>query len=199
MIKQFKKTRLRISVWWVLSMLMLFFLNGGYSFCIIAFSAFCHEAGHLICMAFLGASPLEITFGFLNFNIKYNKNVTSYKTDLLISISGIVANIILCVVAYYVKNTELFFVNLSLAFFNLLPFEGLDGGNIIRCFSESEWFIKKEIRHKSLFKNIKRMGKASSYAFVITLSVASGFNLSVVFSGVSFLVGGELNCQSLTL
>ena len=64
---------------------------------------------------------------------------------------------------------------------------------------ESEWFMKKEISHKSLLKNIKRMGKASSYAFVIAISVASGFNLSVVFSCVSFLVGGELNCQSLAL
>ena len=199
MIKQFKKIRLRISVWWVVSMSMLFFLNGWYSFCIIAFSAFCHEAGHLICMASLGASPLEITFGFLNFNIKYNKNTKSYKTDLLISISGIVANIILCAVAYHVNNTELFFVNLSLAAVNLLPFESLDGGNIIRCFTESDWFMKKELRHKSLLKNIKRMGKVSSYAFVIAISVASGFNLSVVFSGVSFLVGGELNCQSLAL
>ncbi len=196
MIKQIKKIRLRISIWWAVSMAILFFLNGYNSFCIIVFSAFCHEVSHLVCMALTGASPLEITFGFLNFNIKYNKNVTSYKTDLLISLSGIIANIILCIFAYSLNNSELLFVNLSLAVINLLPFDELDGGNIVRSIYESHQIEKNELNYPIISEKKKKRGKLISFAFVIAISVLSGFNLSVVFSGVSFIVCGELGCSN---
>ena len=97
----------------------------------LALCALGHEAGHLIFMNIFGVKIDEITVGFLNFNIKYNKSNTSYKTDLFISLGGVAVNLLLFFCGYLFGNSELCFTNLILIIVNLLPIPSLDGANVI--------------------------------------------------------------------
>lgn len=188
--KLFKRTVFRISIWWVVSMAILFFLNGKESFLLMIFSALCHEGGHLLAMLLYKVPPVEITFGFLNFNIKYNKGATTHKADIVISSAGVFMNLILCVYATAVKNYELLFVNLSLGFVNLLPLDGLDGGNIISSIRK----LRCDDPYEKLLDKVwtPEFGRILAIGCFLTLSVATGFNLSVVFAGVSFMACGEI-------
>ena len=174
------KTRIKVSIWGIFSLLTLYFLNGE-EFFLMMICAALHEAGHLIAMGICKVKPLEIRMGFLNFNIKYNKEITSYKTDLFISVSGPMMNFILSAFGFFMGCQSFFIANFILCIVNLLPIKSLDGGNILRAVLEK--FSKKEKNgYELLFERIIALSAASAFA------VLCGFNVSVVFTVVCAIV-----------
>ncbi len=173
----------------VISLFILYLLNGEKTFVCVMLSALAHEMGHLFAMKISGSKVSNFTFGFFNFNIKYNKYKTSYKTDIFISFSGPFFNIAFGVLSLLLGYTELFYANMSLAFLNLLPIDSLDGGNILRSFRQ----MKKEERDNSFDAKIKLYGRIFATSFVLLISFISDFNLSVVFMGVSSLICKNIN------
>lgn len=166
----------------------LYFLNGKEAFAFMMLCALGHEAGHLVAMLLCGVKPLEITVGFLNFNIKYNKSKTTYKKDLLISSGGVIVNFILTLLGYFFGDFELFYTNAVLMIINLLPISTLDGANIAVALKGC--FGKKEREgYSKLYKRI-------SGAFAVAvLAVFCDFNLSFVFTGVFALISGEVSLE----
>ena len=76
-----KKPKIKISIAGVISLAILYILNGKEIFITMIFCSLIHELGHLLTMFLLKVSPTEITVGFFNFNIQYNKlktKATSY-------------------------------------------------------------------------------------------------------------------------
>ncbi len=180
-----KKTKIKIRFSGLISLATLYFLNGKTTFLLMLICALGHEAGHLIFMNIFGVKIDEITVGFLNFNIKYNKSNTSYKADLLISLGGVTVNTILAMCGYIYGNSEFFFTNLILIVINLLPLPSLDGANIISALKGCK--VKKEEKgYRRLYK------KLCGVSAVFLLSLMCSFNLSVVFTGVSALVNEEI-------
>ncbi len=183
-LEKLEPTKIKVSFAGVISLLMLYFLNGKSDFFLMMICVLGHEAGHLMVMLFMKVKPVEITIGFLNLNIKYNKIKTSYKKDLVISLGGIGVNALFCTIGYFVGNLEFFFTNLILLVLNILPVKTLDGFNILNALRECKGESKGA--YERLYERV------FAFSLVFVFALVSGFNLSVVFSQVSALVCGEI-------
>lgn len=102
------------------------------------FASFIHEGGHLFAMWLCGCQPQKIKLIPASMQIVRGFSV-SEKREIAIALCGPAANIavFLCLFLNYLLSenaTVLTFalLNLILAFFNLLPVSGLDGGTILK-------------------------------------------------------------------
>lgn len=109
-------------------------------------AAFCHEMGHLVSMHFLGIPVKE--FRFTPFGVamvrKENRQV-GYMQDALVSASGPLTNLFLCVLCWMggAGHTLFFQGNLLLALMNLLPVESFDGGQLLFSLLSSRFGVER--------------------------------------------------------
>lgn len=185
-----KKLKIDISFFGILSLVILFLLNGKYAFGNMMFCAFVHELGHFCALAICKVKPEVISLGFLNFNIKYNKLKTTYKADIFISSAGIIFNLFLSVIAFSIGNKDVAFTSIVLAIINLLPLRGLDGGNILHGLLSLSG--DKELNFKKTQKindaGIMLYRKVFTPVFLCVVAILTDFNVSVTFSGALLLM-----------
>ena len=138
------KSRLKISIFGILMILILIF-GDNYKYTVVALcAALAHESGHIIAALILKMKLDGFTLNILGARIGISLPMYSYKKELLLSLSGPIANITsgiisLCIYKSSVTQTNtylLFFTIASffLAILNLLPIKGFDGGRIFVCF-----------------------------------------------------------------
>lgn len=118
--------KVKVSYLFISALTLTLFLkeNATLFFCIL-FSLF-HECGHIFLMHILGANLSEISFEVFGICIK-SQNISalgSFKRIAVFS-GGVMVNLIFALLNCYPK------INLSLAFFNILPIGWLDGGRIL--------------------------------------------------------------------
>ncbi len=102
-------------------------------------AAIVHEFGHIFAMALKKSKPTQIYLRAFSVDIiDPKKELRDYNTDIFILLAGPLANLILSVVLFLLHSCFTIsrllvfaYANLFLAFFNLLPIEPLDGGQII--------------------------------------------------------------------
>ena len=153
-----KKPKIKISIAGAISLAILYILNGKEIFITMILCSLIHELGHLFTMLLLKVSPTEITVGFFNFNIQYNKLKTKYRDDILISVSGIIFNLITAIIAFRLCIETYFYVSIALAIINALPINGIDGGNILESIKLMLSFRKSEKLDNSCFENELKKG-----------------------------------------
>ena len=105
------------------------------------FSSLLHESGHLASMYLLKVKPEKIIFSATGLKIERRAvNISSFKNEIIIALSGVFVNFILSFVSfvlYFLFGIHKLFlfalVNIVIGLFNLLPLESLDGANVL-CF-----------------------------------------------------------------
>ncbi len=112
---------------------MILSLSGaGYEGIITLFCALLHELGHYFAARICRATPTRIVIYPFGADIALPSGLRSYKSDIFIALSGPTLNLILLVLGIILSLGEFFCAcNLALAFINLLPIRGLDGGTIL--------------------------------------------------------------------
>ena len=106
---------------------------------IISLIIIIHELGHIFFIKLFKFKIISITFYPFGGLIKTNKDInTKVNIELLISIGGILFQIILFLVIFLIPlsiNSKLIFYkyNKSIIFFNILPIIPLDGSIILLC------------------------------------------------------------------
>ena len=105
-------------------------------------AAVVHECGHLLVLAGYHALPRKIRFGISNIDmIDPQKENRGYKRDIVVLLAGAGMNLLaggfLLGGAFLLKSQWMLFyayANLLTGFFNLLPIDPLDGGQIVYAF-----------------------------------------------------------------
>ena len=131
--------KIKISFTFFALILLLIIFNKTEYLYISIISAMLHELGHLFALKFFGAKILEFKISLFGGNIKTEDFInTNYLQDIIILISGPFINLFFAVFCYFLlfsfktqKLVDFTLVNLTLAFFNLLPFYSFDGGKIL--------------------------------------------------------------------
>lgn len=127
--------------------ILLYLLSGNFKEVIILYLIIIiHELGHLFFLKIFNKEVLEIKIypfgGITRYNSLINHNI---KEELLISLGGIINQIILIIIYYLlykiglINNFTYYLfnkLNISLLLFNLLPIIGLDGEKIIHLLLE---------------------------------------------------------------
>lgn len=113
--------------------LILLTLTGGLTAYLPFFLAVAlHECGHLVLMRACGVGVERITVLPFGVDIKPESTLTSYTSDVLVSLGGIAANLCGMGVSALLPSDggggAFFSANLALALLNALPIRGLDGG-----------------------------------------------------------------------
>lgn len=128
--------------------LFAFFLGGDFLYTLLMLlSAMIHEAGHLVSLRILGIKVKVLVLGLFGGTIYLENKLVSYRHDIIISLSGGLANFIFALITFFLLRYKFssllfffFLANLLYGFFNLLPISSLDGGQALRAML----LIKKE-------------------------------------------------------
>ena len=105
---------------------LLFDREGRTAACLL--SALIHECGHLLTMRILSYRVREIRLRLFDVRIT-SEEPRCVRDDLLITVSGALSNFLFAPVFFF--SDKLFFSNLLIGAFNLLPVESLDGGRLL--------------------------------------------------------------------
>ncbi len=157
----------------------------------LLFAVFMHEIGHLFMMWLRGAAPKKIKL--IPASVQITKSLTSsYKTDIIISLSGPIVNILLFGIFYYnylcygyLATLYISILNLIIGIFNLLPVKGLDGGSILYAVIGKYFGVNKA----ELVLNIISVFCGTSLILAaVWLTIKGKLNVSLYIMGIYLLV-----------
>ena len=171
----------------ILIFLALFFFTGQiYLYLWTLFFGFIHEMGHLVMGLILGYKPdkMELMpFGFLiEFKQADLDDKRTVKSDILIAIAGPMVNLILILIfaninINFLYKDIVFYINLIIFTFNLIPIYPLDGGRVLHGFLSLYFGNDKSFIYANKVTNI---------SIIILTMISSIFiyyfkNLSILF------------------
>ena len=130
MVKKTKKFIIHPST--IIFLLILSLSGAGYEGIITLICALLHELGHYVASRLCRAEPTRIVIYPFGADMVLPVGLRSYKSDIFIALSGPLINIILFVLGITLHFSDFFCAcNLALAFINLMPIRGLDGGTVL--------------------------------------------------------------------
>ncbi len=130
MLKKTKKFIIHPST--IIFLIILSLSGAGYEGVITLLCALVHELGHYFAAKLCRAAPTRIVIYPFGADMVLPVGLRSYKADIFIALSGPCLNLILLFLGITLSLGEFFCAcNLALAFINLMPIKGLDGGTIL--------------------------------------------------------------------
>lgn len=170
---------IEVSFWFVavIALLLTLFPEAQAFYCFV----FCiiHECGHLLAMLFLGKKVTLIEFGYFGIKIFTDKKFLPAMKEAAIAAGGPVMNIFTAAILFITGQKSFAVINLTLAFFNLLPVSILDGGHILSAlFPES--------------KTVKNLGIICSFFLLVSgiiIAVYSKKNFTLLIVSLYLLTG----------
>lgn len=157
--------------------------------CLIA--SFFHETAHLTVMHSMSCKPKSVKFMLSGIQIVRGFGY-DIKKDIIISFCGPLANLFLSAVFfinYYLYALDIFLVfsavNLMIGVYNLLPFKGLDGGEIL--------YLTALLKHDKQYAD--RLVKIIGVVGTVVIALLGFFlyfknstlNLSILIAALYFL------------
>ena len=130
---QWRGTAIRLSLLFpALVVVLLVMDKSGMSIWCLAASAM-HEAGHFAALLAFSARPSRVEVGIFGIRVEQEPHTPlSYGKNILVSLSGPLVNLGSCILLVATSGLTIpAAVHASLAFFNLLPIEPLDGGQAL--------------------------------------------------------------------
>ena len=140
-----------------------------------------HECGHLLALKLCGAKVVRMTVSAFGAEIRYRMPFGSVLGRTAVALGGVLLNL-LCggVFLFFWKDPLCLYVSVAsfvLAFLNLLPVKGLDGGRA----------LEEVLSHFAELDTVDTVVRRSSYVCLILLLVLSvlvlmesGFNFSLL-------------------
>lgn len=177
---------LRIPIFSLLCLISFFIIEPTPYLLVILSAILCHEAGHLILMRIFSVEIASVTLLPLGIDIRPKTRLVSYRDQALISLGGAAVNIILFLLLRH-SFPFLAYTNILYAIFNLLPIEGLDGGealfSLLSCICDRIY--------------CERVLRVTSVAFCIILWLAGIYILFILNGNISVFALSAFLCFSI--
>lgn len=183
------RLRMRISVFALPVMLMMLWCEGVVPFFILVFSAVVHEFGHLFAIYRLGYRIRRIDILPMGALIVVPEGIPD-ADEYNIAISGPLASLVLAALSclWFVFSGTLpaffsTFVNLTLALFNLMPIQKLDGGKALYSYLAS-----KQIKTEPVCSALSIVSKLFFLILTAVFIAGTDFNLGVILLSAVLLI-----------
>ncbi|MCX7614764.1 MAG: site-2 protease family protein [Clostridiales bacterium] len=156
-------------------------------------AALLHECGHLIMIRLLGLKVDKIEATLLGFLIRTNAGLSSYLSEILISLSGPALSIIVAVCSsvaasrgFYSESLYIFSgMNIIFGIFNLLPASKLDGGRAVHSLLCLFFSPDDTYRISSIISVVTAVFVILAGAYIL---YTTKYNLSLLLIGLWLLV-----------
>ncbi len=182
------KMGLRLNILVPIGLLFLFFLNGVASTVVMLLAAFVHEAGHILSAAACGACIERFDIELWGGRMFYG-GMNSYKKELLISLGGIFANLLLAplglISVFGIYGKLFFWASICYALVNIIPAKTLDGGEALRCILCLNCDVDVAYAAQTAVNTLAVMFLC---AVGLTMGIITGFNSSVLMLAVITVV-----------
>ena len=141
-----------------------------------------HEMGHLFALFLCGTERVTLTFSFFGAELSAGGEMLGYRQQFWVSLGGILCNLataFLPLIVFPNETGALFFAvaSLCLAFLNLVPIKGLDGGRaleaILLCKKEPETVERMQ-------KKVTSVCLCGLFLLSLYVLLVSGFNFSLL-------------------
>ncbi len=186
MTSAFNGTRIRISFWFAAAVTLLFIVDKSGRLPLGIVGASAHECGHLLCMLVLGDIPEEIAILPIGMRITRHENIKiSFAQETAVALSGVAVNLLLSAVMLFANlllGTRFDYavkVNLTLAAFNLLPIEALDGGRALYCFL-CRFAEEEKVQKICTAVSLATLFPLGVFGFLILIN--SGYNFTLLLT-----------------
>ncbi len=193
MILRIGRTRLKISFSFVaLIAIMVMLCDERIVLCSLL-SSLIHESGHLFFMLLSGDAPKNIEMSLFGFEIdRSNKVRLSYKKEMLISLGGIIFNMIFSIfslIIYNLSQSEEAFlfsgINFVVAAVNAFPVSVLDCGQTVKYFLLLHFDSEKSEKYAECISVVFTLiFTASSFIYLLLL----GVNISLVAVNIYLII-----------
>lgn len=156
-------------LFWILG-IMLTFIGEGFLFLVYIFTALIHEYAHCITAAFYKCRTEEIVLYPYGAVLYGEFSCLKPSEEAIVAISGPCFNLFMAIIftalwwvapELYMYTDSVVAVNISIAFFNLLPVYPLDGGRILMAALSIKSGTKKA------FQIVRTMGFICCFAFAL--------------------------------
>ena len=141
-----------------------------------------HEMGHLWMLYALSVPRVQIVFSSFGAEMNYDGCFLSHKQQIALSLGGVAVNLMTALVCLVlpIRNSYsefLMVVSLCLAFLNLLPVKGLDGGKALEAFLLCKMELSRAL---SRMRCVSFLCLLMLFGLSLVLLWASGFNFSLL-------------------
>ncbi len=186
MIFTLSKTNVKLSFSFVALVVLMLLLCDEIIVFLSLISSIVHESGHLFFMSILGDVPEKIELTMFGMRIDRQTTVkVSYKKDVIISLGGIIFNVIfaaVCYILYIFTDCSILLVvitvNIVIACVNSFPVSALDCARALRSllliyYDNSE---------------CEKITRAVSYIFVVIFFLSSTVYISFCGTNISLII-----------
>ena len=180
-----KIKKIKIHIIWLFLILLFVLINFSVYILILLSCIFIHEIGHIIFIKINKFNIISIEILPFGINITTDSKLASYKTDIMVALSGPAANIIAAFAIFLIIKVNgyvsvLFFAlltNIIYAAINLFPVKSLDGGKAV---SDILKIYLPEHLARIIFSCISAvfLGILSLFAFFVLM--ITGYNFTLI-------------------
>ncbi len=135
------KSRFSFTVSFLFPILLLLWKSSPKEILIFLSAVLFHEAGHLLALYTFGYKAKKFSFSLSGAAITSDSSFIPYRKEILIYLAGPLGNAVGMLIAFFLLRIDftkegmlLFFCNLLLFLFNLLPIRGLDGERALSAY-----------------------------------------------------------------
>ncbi|MBE6728750.1 MAG: hypothetical protein E7568_00780 [Ruminococcaceae bacterium] len=147
---------------------------------LMLFSALLHEAGHLIAMKICGCTPTKIRL--VPASIEISSPPLILKNEIFVQVCGPLINffvfiLLFCCCSIFKNDLLLSFavINLLYSLFNMLPVNGLDGGDVLR---EILIFRLGSIKAEKIMKILSMAFGFAAFIIALIMTAMGNLNYS---------------------
>ncbi|MBQ2842030.1 MAG: site-2 protease family protein [Clostridia bacterium] len=131
------KTSLRINISFAAVITLMLILDESGICAVALLCCIIHEAGHIICLFFLGEQPASVELSFYGIKLERKEpSILTVAEELAVYIAGPAMNFVLSAALFLfgaeqsgIKTAAV--ISLCIGAFNLIPCRPLDGGNVV--------------------------------------------------------------------